>query len=48
MKVFGAYGDTAGFNLLKQCYDLCTKHKIINLEDIEEVKKYSLKLNEVL
>tara|TARA_R100001463_G_scaffold38265_8_gene82123 strand:- start:6140 stop:7564 length:1425 start_codon:yes stop_codon:yes gene_type:complete len=45
MYVFGAHGDTSGFNLLKECYDLCTKNKIINLKDIDEVKEYALKLN---
>ena len=45
MYVFGAQGDTSGFNLLKECYDLCTKNKIINLKDIDEVKEYALKLN---
>tara|TARA_A100001035_G_scaffold140945_1_gene110721 strand:+ start:3011 stop:4423 length:1413 start_codon:yes stop_codon:yes gene_type:complete len=46
MYVFGATGDTSGFNLLKECYDICTKHKIINLKDIDEVKEYALKLNQ--
>ena len=45
MYVFGATGDTSGFNLLKECYDLCTKNKIINLKNIDEVKEYALKLN---
>ena len=48
MYVFGAGPNSNGFNLLKECYDLCTKHKIINLKDIEEVKEYALKLNQVL
>ena len=48
MKVFGATGNTSGFNLLKECYDICTSNKIINLKDIDEVKEYALKLNEVL
>lgn len=48
MKVFGATGNTSGFNLLKECYDICTSNKIINLRDIDEVKEYALKLNEVL
>ena len=48
MYVFGAGANSNGFNLLKECYDLCTKHKIINLKDIEEVKEYALKLNQVL
>jgi hypothetical protein len=47
MYVFGAYGATDGYNLLKECYDLCTKHKIINLKDIDEVKEHALKLNVV-
>ena len=46
MYVFGATGDTSGFNLLKECYDICTKHKIINLKNIDEVKEYALKLNQ--
>jgi len=45
MKVFGAGRNSSGFNLLKECYDLCTKNKIINLKDIDEVKEYALKLN---
>ena len=48
MKVFGGSGDTAGANLLRDCYNICTKNKIINLKDIEEVKEYALKLNQVL
>ena len=47
MYVFGAGNNASGFNLLKECYDTCTKNKIINLKDIEEVKKYALKLNVV-
>jgi len=47
MYVFGAGTNASGFNLLKECYDTCTKNKIINLKDIEEVKKYALKLNVV-
>tara|TARA_R110002020_G_scaffold7496_1_gene31490 strand:- start:14133 stop:15566 length:1434 start_codon:yes stop_codon:yes gene_type:complete len=45
MYVFGAHGDTSGFNLVKECYDLCLKNKIINLKNIDEVKEYALKLN---
>jgi len=45
MYVFGATGDTSGFNLLKECYDICTKNKIINLKNVDEVKEYALKLN---
>ena len=48
MYVFGAGSNSSGYNLLKECYDLCTQHKIINLKDIEEVKEYALKLNQVL
>ena len=45
MMVFGATGDTAGFNLLKDVNEICRKHNIINLKDIEEVKEHALKLN---
>ncbi len=45
MKVFGAGKNSSAFNLLKDCYDICTQNKIINLKDIEEVKEYALKLN---
>lgn len=48
MQVFGASGDTSGFNLLKECYDICTANKIINLKNIDEVKEYALKLNSAL
>ncbi len=51
MHVFGAEGgggSSAGYNLIKECYDICTKHKIINLKDVEEVKEHALKLNQVL
>lgn len=48
MYVFGIGANSNGYNLLKECYDLCTQHKIINLKDIEEVKEYALKLNQVL
>ena len=48
MYVFGIGSNSNGYNLLKECYDLCTQHKIINLKDIEEVKEYALKLNQVL
>lgn len=49
MKVFGSNrGDSAGFNLLKDCYNICTANRIINLKDIEEVKEHALKLNQVL
>ena len=51
MHVFGAEGrggSSAGYNLIKECYDICTKHKIINLKDIDEVKEHALKLNTVL
>ena len=50
MKVFGSSrsGDSAGFNLLKDCYNICTANRIINLKDIEEVKEHALKLNQVL
>ena len=48
MYVFGAGNNSSGFNLIKECYDLCTQNKIINLKDIEEVKEHALKLNTVL
>ena len=50
MYVFGSStgGSSSGFNLLKECYDICTQNKIINLKDIEEVKEHALKLNTVL
>ena len=48
MYVFGAGKNSSGFNLIKECYDLCTQNKIINLKDIEEVKEHALKLNTVL
>ena len=45
MHVFGAHGDTAGFNLLADVNNLVKKYNIINLKDIEEVKEHGLKLN---
>lgn len=48
MHVFGVGRHSSGFNLLQECYQLCTQHKIINLKDIEEVKEHALKLNQVL
>ena len=45
MYIFGASGDTAGFNLMKDVMDTCIKGKIINLKDIEEVKEHAIKLN---
>jgi hypothetical protein len=45
MHVFGAYGDSSGFNLLQDVYKTCKKFNIINLKDIEEVKEHCLKLN---
>ena len=45
MHVFGATGALDGFNLLKEVNDLCKRHRIINLKDIEEVKEHALKLN---
>ena len=47
MHVFGAGRNDNAFNLLKYCYDMCTKHKIINLQDVSEVKEHALKLNVV-
>jgi hypothetical protein len=48
MKVFGAGDNSSGYNLLKECFDVCTKNRIINLKDIDEVKEHALKLNRVL
>lgn len=48
MYVFGAGQHSSAFNLLKECYDLCTKHRIINLKNVDEVKEHALKLNTVL
>ena len=45
MYIFGATGDTSGFNLMKDVMDTCIKGKIINLKDIEEVKEHAIKLN---
>ena len=45
MKVFGVGSNSSGYNLLKDCYDICTQNKIINLKDIDEVKEHALKLN---
>ena len=45
MYIFGATGDTSGFNLMKDVMDTCIKGKIINLKDIDEVKEHAIKLN---
>ena len=45
MQVFGAYGDSSGFNLMKDVLNICTRNKIINLQDIDEVKEHAIKLN---
>jgi hypothetical protein len=46
MHVFGASKSASnGFNLFKECLDICTKNNIINLKDIDEVKEHALKLN---
>jgi hypothetical protein len=45
MHVFGGSGATNGYNLLKYCYDMVTKHRIINLQNIQEVKEHAIKLN---
>jgi hypothetical protein len=45
MHVFGAHGDTAGFNLMADVNKLIRKYNIINLKNIEEVKEHGLKLN---
>ena len=47
MKVFGIGRNSNGYNLLKDCYDICTANRIINLKDIDEVKEHALKLNVV-
>jgi hypothetical protein len=47
MKVFGAGQNSSGYNLLRECYDICTQNKIINLKDMDEVKEHALKLNVV-
>jgi len=47
MHVFGAGNNSSGYNLLKECYDLCTQNKIINLKNIDEVKEHAYKLNVV-
>jgi hypothetical protein len=46
MHVFGASGSASnGFNLFKECLNICTQNNIINLKDIDEVKEHALKLN---
>jgi hypothetical protein len=45
MHVFGAHGDTSGFNLMADVNKLVRKYNIVNLKDIEEVKEHGLKLN---
>jgi hypothetical protein len=45
MHVFGAHGDTAGFNLMADVNNLVRKYNIINLKNIDEVKEHGLKLN---
>ncbi len=47
MAVFGAHGDTNGFNLMADVNKLVRKYNIINLKNIEEVKEHALKLNVV-
>ena len=47
MHVFGAGRGHDSYNLLSECYNICTKNKIINLKTVEEVKEHSLKLNMV-
>ncbi len=48
MYVFGAGKNSSGYNLIKECYEICTRNGIINLKDIDEVKEHALKLNQVL
>jgi hypothetical protein len=45
MKVFGKNDSSIGYNLLKDCIDICRKAQIINLKDVEEVKEHALKLS---
>ena len=45
MHVFGGSGNTTGFNLVKDVMQTCTRNKIINLKDIDEVKEHAYKLN---
>jgi hypothetical protein len=45
MHVFGGSGNTTGFNLIKDVINTCTRNKIINLKNIEEVKEHAYKLN---
>ncbi len=47
MHVFGAHGETNGFNLMADVNNLVRKYNIINLKNIEEVKEHALKLNVV-
>ncbi len=47
MAVFGAHGDTNGFNLMADVNKLVRRYNIINLKNIEEVKEHALKLNVV-
>jgi len=48
MHVFGRSGShSSGANLIRDCLNICTKHKIINLQDINEVKEHAIKLNMV-
>ena len=48
MHVFGRAGsDSSGANLIRECLNIVTKHKIINLQDINEVKEHAIKLNMV-
>ena len=48
MYVFGRAGsNAAGANLIRDCLNIVTKHKIINLKDINEVKEHAIKLNMV-
>jgi hypothetical protein len=45
MKVFGKNDSSIGYNLLKDCIDICRKAQIINLKNVEEVKEHALKLS---
>lgn len=45
MQVFGASGDTSGANLMRDVLNTCTRNKIINLKNVNEVKEHAYKLN---
>lgn len=48
MYVFGKAGaGQSGANLVRDCLNIVTKNKIINLQNIDEVKEHAIKLNMV-